>query len=682
LHELFVQALDERPVSNVSAKLFCKAAFLGTHSCGILPPRNRMSRKKASQVGGKALSAPQHAKVAAPGLPAGVWWLLFCACIFPVGFRQVSVSDAWWHVAIGRWLVERWSLPDVGILYFTGACGEGLASELRWQWLGDVILYFAHAAMGAVGIQLVGLGCLFVGMGFLALMARGESRGPWALVLLVATAVATYQLQLPRNSVFSLALFPAVLWMGCRRSGLPALGEYAWMGGVLLIWSFLHGSCLVGWVAGFSIFSCRAVAAFLKPRAGDLHHAETCTIPQSGRGLAILSRVDAQSGFHALALWTLAAGLVLALIVAGRDGAFEFLTLPAKRFVALAQGTLLPTEGLPGIVVSSQGIPSSGLKEWLNSTIWQRDALVPWSNDYWSPFDMLPDMRPVEAAILLVVAAMATALITWRVRPALLPAWVVVVVLGAGYVRMFGYAALASAAVILSAFPTQRCGRVVRFAGWIAVGLWLVVSWGAMLSGTMGHLVSDGQHVARWGKVPIYDDATADWLMEKFPTEKVFTTIESGSHCLLRWAFRKPVFLDGFFTPHSRKVWEAYRSALDAGDPAPLKRSFGVTTAVIPSTSERWMDMFLASEEWYPAAVGIGSVVFLHRSIPLSVEGPRMFFTAKDMESTSALYRNKTMHALFRCVTAPNGFPPSAWTSLPQYRGLHELAIKIFPKAE
>ena len=60
--------------------------------------------------------------------------------------------------------------------------------------------------------------------------------------------------------------------------------------------------------------------------------------------------------------------------------------------------------------------------------------------------------------------------------------------------------------------------------------------------------------VSKVGKVPIYDDATADWVKNQFRDAKVFTTIESGSYCVLRWNFEKPVFLDGFFAPHTRSL--------------------------------------------------------------------------------------------------------------------------------
>jgi hypothetical protein len=153
------------------------------------------------------------------------WWLALVAGIFPIVWRQVTVSDAWWHVALGKWLVERRSMPDLSKFYFTPFDAGRLAGELRWEWLGDIVLYLAYAVGGAQGIQWLVVGCALAGLVFLARCAKGRS--PWILVLLVAVCLGTYQLQLARNSVYSLVLYPALLWLGIRQSGPPSWREYA-----------------------------------------------------------------------------------------------------------------------------------------------------------------------------------------------------------------------------------------------------------------------------------------------------------------------------------------------------------------------------------------------------------------------------------------------------------------------
>jgi len=58
----------------------------------------------------------------------------------PLAYRQVTVSDAWWHAALGKWLVEMRSLPDLSRFYFSPVNTAQRLSELRWEWHGDILL--------------------------------------------------------------------------------------------------------------------------------------------------------------------------------------------------------------------------------------------------------------------------------------------------------------------------------------------------------------------------------------------------------------------------------------------------------------------------------------------------------------------------------------------------------------
>lgn len=325
--------------------------------------------------------------------------------------------------------------------------------------------------------------------------------------------------------------------------------------------------------------------------------------------------------------------------------------------------------------------PSQSLKGWLNSSIWKPDPGTPWSNDYWSPFDMPPGMRPIEAAFAL--AAIAGACMLWfrNIPTGFVIAWMGAVFLGAGYVRMFGYTALASGAAIAACIKDAGSTRLARQCGWAGVGMWIAFSWWALFNGQIEKLIPEGQHVSCFGQVPIFDDAACDWVKTEFPKEKVFTTIESGSYCLLRWGFEKPVFLDGFFAPHTREVWDAYHSALNAGDLPLLHDRFGITAAIIPTTSGPWVERFLHSPDWWPAALGAGSVVFLHKAIPIDGRSPQIFFAADALRKTSAYFRYHALRNIFLVTAAdkPAGFTPEQWSGHPAFGGFRELARDVFP---
>ena len=655
-----------------------------------------------------------------------LWWLALFLGVFPVAFRQVSVSDAWWHVALGKWLVEERSLPDLNKFYFSPFDAGWVVSELRWEWLGDIVFYLCYAAGGAAGLQWLVIGCVLAGLGFLAMLAskpacrakehgRGVSgpqnwrvllrqrrffngdgtatippmdsgqHGPWLLLLLVAVCLGTYQLQLARNSVFSLALYPAVLWLGLRRKEPPQWKEYVAVGGVLVFWSCLHGSCVLGWVTAFVILGTRAAGAF-RDRKPDAPSGATAD-GKYGRFLerlySLRTELDLRSGISALLRLFVAGAVSLVLMTAGRHGAVDFLLLPVRHVVSAVETKSVPDSATMGESAAQAPHKTQSVKEWLNSSIWKPDPGTPWSNDYWSPFDMLPGMRPIEAAFGLAILA-AICLAAFRNVPSgLVLAWGGAVFLGAGYVRMFGYTALASGAVIRRSFGARisNSPRWLTRCGWAAVGIWIGFAWWAFFGAKWDALIPEGQHVSRFGKVPIYDDATSDWVKAEFPKDNVFTTIESGSYCLLRWGFEKPVFLDGFFAPHTREVWDAYHAALDTGDLSILHDRFDITVAIIPTTSGPWGKRFLHSPNWNPAAIGAGSMVFLHKTISLQGRSPRMFFTADDLRRTSAYFRYHALRNVFLVAAADkhDGFAPEQWLRQPAFKDFRELAKEVFP---
>ena len=591
------------------------------------------------------------------------WWLALIVCVFPIAFRQVSVSDAWWHVALGKWLVEERSAPDLSRFYFSPWDASQLWSELRWQWLGDITLYFCHALLGAFGLQMLVVACMAGAAFFLVKLGSGQAGG-WTLLLLVAVCLGTYQLQLPRNSLFSLTLYPVVLWLGCRRTGAPGIREYIPIGIVLLLWSCLHGSCVLGWIMGAALFGARSFSAFRRN-----------------------GRWSPRDGIQSLAVFMVWFGIFLFAMVAGRDGALHFLTLPARHVASTieSQTAPIPSQNETSTARSTAG-KSKNLKDWLNASIWKQDASVPWSNDYWSPLDMLPGMRPIEAAYALAVVAAISALAFRNVPPGLLLAWLGAVFLGLGYVRMFGYTALASGAVIVVAFKgcLWAAKRWVGVVGWLLAGGWLVFAWWLFSVGKVDAFIPEGQHVSRVGKVAIYDDATADWVKSEFPDTRVFTTIETGSFCLLRWNFEKPVFLDGFFAPHRREVWDAYNQALRSGDLSVLKDRFNIQLAIIPTTSPQWIDLFRLSADWNPIAVGNGTLVFAHSSLGRACARPKIFATAPALWRTSFYFRHSTLKSLFLVSTRepgnPAGFAPAEWTALPEFEPLRQMAGEVFPR--
>jgi hypothetical protein len=614
--------------------------------------------------------------------------------VLPLAYRQITVSDAWWHAALGKWMVKNWSLPDLSRFYFSPVDASSLGSELRWQWLGDILLYAAHALGGASGIQWLVMVCLISGLFFLSKLSTAP-RGPWILLLLVTVCLGTYQLQLARNSVYSLAFYPALLWLGTRKSTPPDWREYAWLLALLALWSCMHGSCALGWITACALYGPRALGGFrpLAPAAVDskkirgLRPKKNITTSETA---AMKSTIPWRAGLHSMGLYAAAMLICLLLISVGRRDAMHFLGLPFRHLSGafaeqVEKATVAPNsppDRAPA-VTSKPASKSQSLKEWLNSSIWRRDPGVPWSNDYWSPLDMLPGMRPIEAAYALAILA-AVCAIFFRTAPAgLLLTWLGAVFLGLGYVRMFGYTALASGAVILAATRHLPRKPALQAAGWIFLTGWIGFSWWMVTNRKIDAFIPDGQHVSRPGQVPIYDEAIADWVKREFPETPVFTTIETGSYCVLRWNFEKQVFLDGFFAPHPPAVWNAYHAAMRQGDLRPLEENFGIRLAILPTTSPKWVDLFLKAKHWTPIALGNGTVVFAHRTMNLSGRSPALLASAPALQQTTHYYREAALRTLFKIIAASasgKGYSAAQWTAQPAFAPLQKMATWVFPK--
>jgi len=617
------------------------------------------------------------------------WWLALLAAILPVAYRQVTVSDAWWHAAIGKWMLEMGSLPDLTRFYFSPVDSSTLASELRWQWLGDIVIYLAHALDGASGIQWLVVANLVIGLAFLSQLGSAP-RGPWILILLAAASLGTYQLQLARNSIYSLAFYPILLWLGTRKTSPPDWREYAWLLALLAAWSCMHGSCALGWITACALYGPRALGAFRPIIASSVAELEKPARSHQKKPPPLeitisISRPTWRVGLHSIGLYAAAMLLGLLVISAGRQDALHFLGLPFRHLAKTATPALAtPSTGPQPISAASTIAPppakAQSLKEWLNSSVWKRDPHKPWSNDYWSPFDMLPGMRPIEATYTLAaLAALATAIFR-NVPAGLFLAWLGAVFLGLGYVRMFGYTALASAAILLVATRHLPRKPALQATGWILLAAWISSAWWMFSKGKIDAFIPDGQHVSRSGKVPIYDEAIADWVKNESPDTPVFPTIETGSYCLLRWGFEKQVFLDGFFAPHTPEVWSAYHRAMRQGDLRPLEHNFGIRLALIPTTSKGWVDRFLEAQNWMPVALGNGIIVFAHKSLDINGKSPTLLASASALQQTTHFYREATLRALFKILATDSGFSPQQWTSQPTFEALHKMGTWVFPK--
>ena len=576
-----------------------------------------MKKKRSSKAnpnGGAVEPAPNRA-------PEWCHWLLLCVAILPFCWRQITTSDCWWHIALGRWLVEHRSLPDYSQLYFTPTNSH--VSDLRWSAGGDLLLYLTHAIGGPIALQALSFLCLLLGCVLLRKLHRGPMNG-WMTALLAAVAIGTYQLQLPRNALFSLPLTALVFWLFARFRETRRC-RLAWLLPVVAgLWSLVHGSALLG-----------------------------CVL------VALLLAVDVLEGmregrtevWRRLRIGALIAAVTLAVVVIGNPAAVRMLRKPVDT-VFKARPTPRPAvagKNQPGVAAAKPNPPSArprNAKEWLNSLIWPLTPGQVRSADFSSPLDRL-DYRPVGVAFALMALGGVWAL--WAKNPPFpwIATYAATAVLGLSYFRMTGYAALGSAALILSSGPLRgRVAEALRQSSWMGAaltGILAAVFWGAALSGSMARVAGNSRHVAGFGKVPTFDDEATRWLLDHHRDARVFTTIMTGSYALHQWEGRKKVFIDGFFAPHAGTVWKDYLLARRQPERDVLRERHGIDYALVEHTRHDWNGVFLSKPDWQPAAIGKGCIVYAHVSV-LGEAAPELLFPPASAGGLPPYFR----HALAR----------------------------------
>jgi hypothetical protein len=149
--------------------------------------------------------------------------------------------DFWWHLRIGRWMVEHGRLPSTDI--FTHTVPDHVWTD--HEYLTEILMWLLYSATGAVGLA-IAFG-LLTWAGFW-LMYRQVRRQPWVIVGigLAIGAVAGSPIWGPRAQMITFFLTCLELfWLQGYLSGRSRTIQVFPL--VMVLWANLHG----GWVIGF-----------------------------------------------------------------------------------------------------------------------------------------------------------------------------------------------------------------------------------------------------------------------------------------------------------------------------------------------------------------------------------------------------------------------------------------------
>jgi len=150
--------------------------------------------------------------------------------------------DFWWHLRIGRWMVDHARLPSTDIFTFTVPTHAWTDHE----YLTEIVMWLLYRAVGSAGLS-IAFG-LLTWAGFW-IIYRQVRRQPWVIVGvgLAIGAIAGSPIWGPRAQMITFFLSCLELyWLQGYLSGRSRAIQ--WFPLVMVLWANLHG----GWVIGFA----------------------------------------------------------------------------------------------------------------------------------------------------------------------------------------------------------------------------------------------------------------------------------------------------------------------------------------------------------------------------------------------------------------------------------------------
>lgn len=179
-------------------------------------------------------------------------------------------EDLWWHLAVGRWVVENGTVPATDPLSAYGAGRPWVA----YSWLFEVVLYGLYAAFGLYGVLAYRVALAFAVVASLhRFLRKREPRGLPFTLLFATTAVALRPVLTERpwlvTILFATWTLDIVLDL---REGRP--GRRAWLlPFVFVVWANVH----IQFVYGLGILALACVAPRIDRQGRGARRSELLT---------------------------------------------------------------------------------------------------------------------------------------------------------------------------------------------------------------------------------------------------------------------------------------------------------------------------------------------------------------------------------------------------------------------
>jgi hypothetical protein len=216
------------------------------------------------------------------------------ALLLVLGARLLNDPDVYWHIVVGRWIVEHRAFPQVDTFSSTMAGAPWIAKE----WVSQLLYAGAHAVAGWSGVVVLAACAIAAAFALLAYFLLQKLAPVPALTLVGAGFVLAAPHLQARPHALALPLM--VAWMGVLINAVdhrraPPLALLP----VMTLWANLHGSFTLGlalvvplaveawWNAG----AARRDTALTWLRFGALALIAACVSPYGPEPILVAGRI-------------------------------------------------------------------------------------------------------------------------------------------------------------------------------------------------------------------------------------------------------------------------------------------------------------------------------------------------------------------------------------------------------
>lgn len=169
--------------------------------------------------------------------------LLGVGVLFAAAFSTTVLvdGDTYWHVAVGRWIVEHRAVPTTDVFSYSVPG----TSWTAYEWGGDLLLYGAHAAAGWRGVQLLAAVTYAASAAYILRFLLDRMEAVYAIGLATISVALMYIHFLARPHVLAWPI--TVVWVGTLVQAVEARRPPPWwLLALLVAWINLHGSFVLG----------------------------------------------------------------------------------------------------------------------------------------------------------------------------------------------------------------------------------------------------------------------------------------------------------------------------------------------------------------------------------------------------------------------------------------------------